>query len=90
MMIFANMANSYSKMLGIRVKEGIKRKKEKGEYNGGRPEKTVDINKIKVLKADGLGLRTIALKYSEGLPKKDKISYQQVRRVLQKLSSNPQ
>lgn len=90
MMIFAYMANSYSKMLGIRVKEGIRRKKEKGEYSGGRPEKVINIDKIKVLKADGLGLRTIALKYNEGLPKKEKISYQQVRRVLQKLSANPQ
>ena len=38
-MILAYMANNYSKMLGIRVREGIQRKKDAKEYRGGRPSK---------------------------------------------------
>ncbi len=61
MMIFAYMANNYSKMLGIRVREGIKHKKEIGKYKGGRPRKDIDIGKLKaVAKQGSLGLRKIA------------------------------
>jgi len=88
MMIFAYMANNYSKMLGIRVKEGIQIKKGKGEYRGGRPIKEVDITKIRALKEQGLGLRGIATEYNKDLPKKARISYVQVRRLLQKPYKN--
>jgi DNA invertase Pin-like site-specific DNA recombinase len=85
MMIFAYMANNYSKMLGIRVREGIKHKKEQGEYKGGRPKKEVNIDKLKdITRQKGLGLRKIAQEYNRDLPKKDRISYIQVKRVLQK------
>lgn len=88
MMIFAYMANNYSKMLGIRVKEGIGRKKDQNQYRGGRPRKEVDLAKIDALNKQGLGLRGIAMEYNRDLPKKQRISYVQVRRVLQKPSKN--
>lgn len=89
MMVFAYMANNYSKMLGIRVREGIKHKKEQGKYQGGRPKKEIDVYRLKcIARRSGLGLRKIAQEYSRDLPKKDRISYVQVKRVLQKLSAN--
>lgn len=90
MMIFAYMANNYSKMLGIRVKEGIRIKKEKGEYEGGRKPKVIDLERLQHIKKQhpDFGLRKIAQEYSKDLPKKEKISHVQVKRVLQKLSAN--
>lgn len=89
MMIFAYMANNYSKMLGIRVKEGIERKKEMGEYKGGRPEKKINVERlISISKQGNPGLRKIAEGYNGILPKNERISYVQVRRVLQKHSQN--
>ena len=88
MMIFAYMANNYSKMLGIRVREGIQRKKDKGDYKGGRPTKEVDIAKIKALSKQGLGLRGVAMEYNKDLPKRQRISYVQVGRLLQKPNKN--
>ena len=91
MMIFAYMANNFSKMLGIRVREGIKQKKEKGEYKGGRPKKEIDIKRLKsIAKHKDLGLRKIAREYNKDISKKDRISYIQVKRVLQKHSCNLQ
>lgn len=85
MMIFAYMANNYSKMLGVRVREGIALKKQKGEYRGGRPQKKVDLERLKEIAGrEGYGLRKIAKEYNCDLPKKDRISYIQVKRVLQK------
>jgi len=89
MMVFAYMANNYSKMLGIRVREGIKYKKEKGEYKGGRPRKEIDIKKLRrIAKQGSLGLRKIAQEYNRDLPKKYRISYIHVKRVLQKPLAN--
>ena len=89
MMIFAYMANNYSKMLGIRVREGIKHKKEIGKYKGGRRRKEVDLDRLgSISKRGSLGLRKIAEAYNKDLPKKDRISYATVKRVLQKLSAN--
>ena len=85
MMVFAYMANNYSKMLGIRVKEGIAKKKEKGQYNGGRPEKKIDMSRLnQIAGKKDLGLRKIAKTYNEGLAKKQRISYASVKRALQK------
>lgn len=89
MMIFAYMANNYSKMLGIRVKEGIRIKKEKGLYRGGRREKKIDLDRLKaIFNKSNVGLRKISKEYNKDLSKKDRISYVTVKRVLQKLSAN--
>ncbi len=85
MMVFAYMANNSSKMLGVRVKEGIARKKQKGQYKGGRPLKKIDESRLKRISRKGnLSLREIAKEYNEGLTKKQRISYVSVKRVLQK------
>ncbi|MEW6008858.1 MAG: recombinase family protein [Candidatus Omnitrophota bacterium] len=89
MMVFAYIANNYSKMLGIRVKEGIKYKKEIGKYKGGRPKKEIDLVRLKdIARQDGLSLRKIALRYNQNLSKKERISYVQVKRLLQKPLTN--
>ena len=86
MMIFAYMANSYSKMLGIRVREGIQAKKAKNEYRGGRPVKQVDADRLKTLVHGGkLSLRKLAAMYNAGLPRNQWLSHQKVRRLLPSL-----
>lgn len=86
MMIFAFMANNSSKMLGIRVREGIRLKKAKNEYHGGRPAKRVDADRLKTIVSNGkLSLRGLAAAYNAGLPKTQWLSHQKVRRLLPSL-----
>lgn len=85
MMVFAYMANNFSKMLGIRVREGIRAKKQKGEYRGGRPQKRVDqAQLVRIARGGTKSLREIARAYNQGRPRKEQISYVQVKRLLQK------
>jgi len=86
MMVFSFMAHSFSKTLGIRVREGIRLKKAKGEYHGGRPTKHVDTNRLMALvNGDKLSLRKLAAAYNAGLPKNQWLSHQKVRRLLPSL-----
>jgi len=83
MMVFAYMANSYSKMLGIRVREGIRVKKAKNEYRGGRPAKQVNANRLRTLMNGGkLSLRKLAAEYNVGVSKCDRLSYQTIRKAI--------
>ena len=83
MMVFAYMANSYSKMLGIRVREGIQVKKASGEYHGGRPEKQVDADRLRTLMNGGtLSLRKLAAEYNMGVSKCGRLSYQTIRKAI--------
>jgi len=84
--LFTYFANKFSKDLGEKVKKGIERKKEQNTYNGGRPNKEVDINKIRRLRASGASLRTISEEINKGKPNGMQISYSTVQRVLQKPS----
>ncbi len=85
MMIFAYMANNYSKMLGIRVREGIKHKKEQGKYKGGRPRKAtrVDVEEIRKIYVEIGSLRKTAERYNESRYKDNRISRTYVKRVLE-------
>ena len=85
MMIFAYIANNYSKMLGIRVREGIRHKKEIGKYKGGRPRKIsrVDVEEIKRIYAEVRSLRKTAERYNESRYKDNRISRTYVKRVLE-------
>lgn len=77
------MAHNYSKMLGIRVREGIQVKKAKGQYHGGRPKKVVDMKRLSALTKNGRpSLRKLASLYNDGLPKNKQISHQRLRRAL--------
>lgn len=86
--LFTYFANIFSRNLSSKVKAGIKRKKEKGEYRGGRPKKKIDMEKLKGIAKKDFGWRRIAAEYNKDLPKRLQISYQQVRRVLRKGSLN--
>jgi DNA invertase Pin-like site-specific DNA recombinase len=82
--LFTYFANKYSKDLGEKVKKGIERKKELGKYNGGRPQKRVDVKNIIKLRNAGLSFRDIANTLNrEG----SRVSFQTVRRLLQKTSN---
>lgn len=85
MMIFAYMANNYSKMLGIRIREGIKHKKEIGKYKGGRPRKVnkVDVEEIKRIYAEVKSLRKTAELYNQSRYKDNRISRTYVKRALE-------
>lgn len=86
MMVFSFMAHSYSKTLGIRVREGIQAKKAKNEYHGGRPKKRVDVDRLKAVLSQGkLSLRKSADRYNAGLPRSQWLSHQKVRRLLPSL-----
>lgn len=82
--LFTYFANKYSRDLSDKIRKGIERKKERKLYNGGRPNKPLDVDRIMRLRAQGLGLRSIASKINEESPKKHKISYSTISRVLQK------
>ena len=84
MMIFAYMANNYSKMLGIRVREGIQRKKDAGRYHGGRPSKKdrVDIAELKGLYAKTNSFRKVADLYNTTRYGHNRISRTYVSRVV--------
>lgn len=83
MMVFSFMAHGYSKTLGIRVREGIRLKKARGEYHGGRPEKRVDADRLKTIVSNGkLSLRRLADVYNHELPKAQRVSYQTIRKTL--------
>ncbi len=84
MMVFAYMANSYSKMLGVRVREGIQIKKAKHQYHGGRPRKPVDLEKLRsLLSSSGhLPLRELETRYNKDAPRSGRVSYQTIRKAL--------
>ena len=86
MMVFAYMANSYSKMLGVRVREGIQVKKSKGLYSGGRPQKQVDLQRLRaILSNRKLSVRKLAAAYNDGLPKVQRLSHQKIHKALRSL-----
>lgn len=82
MMVFAYMANSYSKMLGIRVKEGIRAKKEKGKYNGGRPRKKIDLSELQRIYKETNSLRQTVRLYNEEKESKERVSLGTVQKTL--------
>lgn len=87
--LFTYFANKFSKDLGEKISKGIARKKAKKVYRGGRPKKVINMEKLTaILKPGNLSLRKVAQEYNKDLPKKEKISHVQVRRLLQKHSTN--
>ena len=83
--LFTYFANKYSKDLGDKVKKGIERKKQLDRYTGGRPQKKVDNTLIFELRKKGMSFRQIADTINKDGPA---VSFQTVRRVLQKPSDN--
>ena len=79
--LFSYFSNVFSRQLSEKIRAGIKNKKEKGIYCGGRPKKETDLNKLRSVATNGLSLREIAGAYNHGLPLKQWISHTQVSRI---------
>lgn len=83
--LFTYFANVFSRNLADKVRKGIARKKERGEYSGGRPSKKVDVGLLKSLYVEFKSLRRVAELYNEKQGrKKDRISFVTVRSLLKK------
>ncbi len=83
--LFSYFANVFSKQLSEKVKAGILNKKAKGLYRGGRPRKTVNLERLRsILASNGrVTLRELETRYNLDLPKRDRVSYQTLRRATQ-------
>jgi len=90
--LFAWFAHVYSRNLSEKIRLGIKTKKDKGTYKGGRPSKTIDAERLKHLRLahQDYGWRRLTEAYNEGLDSKHSVSVSLLRRVCQKLSFNGQ
>lgn len=81
--LFTYFANIYSRNLAEKVARGIARKKELGEYEGGRPEKRANVDVILGLYKETGSLRKTAQVYNETQAlKKKRISYVHVRKII--------
>ena len=85
--LFSYFAHVFSQQLSAKIKDGIRRKRELGVYRGGRPQKPVDRARLLTLRQQGLSLRQSAGVYNEGKSRRERLSYVQVKRVLQKVSA---
>lgn len=82
--LFSYFANVFSRNLSEKVKLGIKNKKEKHLYRGGRPRKTVNLERLRsILASNGrLPLRELERRYNEAIGKRDRLSYQTIRKAI--------
>lgn len=90
--LFSWFAFVYSRNLSEKIKAGIRTKREKGIYKGGRPSKTIDVDRLKRLRLThrDYGWRRLTEAYNEGLDGRCSVSVSLLRRVCQKLSFNGQ
>lgn len=86
--LFSYFANVFSRNLSEKIKTGIRIKREKGIYKGGRPKKVVDYERLNVLlyAQNGRGWRTIANRYNDGLPAQKRVSFMRLRRAVQEVN----
>lgn len=87
--LFTYFANMFSRNLSIKVKNGIKNKKDKGEYSGGRPKKNIDSTKLMDIKRTGLSVRNATEAYNNGLPRKNWISKSKMAQMLSAQVTEP-
>ena len=82
--MFGYFAHVFSRNLSEKVRNGISRKKELGQYNGGRPKKAgkVSLSEIKEFYQKTNSLRKTAELYNATRYKDNRISYNYVRRAL--------
>ena len=82
--LFSYFANVYSKQLSEKIKAGIKNKREKGLFRGGRPRKEVNLERLRsILSTKGrIPLRELETRYNTGIPKSGRVSYQTLRKAL--------
>ena len=86
--MFSYFANVFSKQLSEKIKAGIRNKKEKGIFRGGRPSKQVDLNRLQaILEGKGrLPLRKLTVFYNEGLSRNQQIGYTTLRKAVNSMS----
>lgn len=84
LMIMSWMSHNFSRMLGMRVKEGIESKRRRGLYRGGRPKLKIDIDRLReIIRAEGtLPLRKLAQRYNSEVPPKMRVGYTTLRKIL--------
>lgn len=87
--LFSYFANIFSRNLSEKIKAGIRTKREKGVYKGGRPAKRVDLERLKAVRKanNGRGWRLLANSYNQGLPTNQQVSYVLLRRVTQQFET---
>lgn len=85
--LFSYFANVFSKQLSEKIKAGIRNKKEKNLFRGGRPRKEVNLERLRSIRNAGgtLSLRELEVRYNAGLSKNERVSYQTLRKVLPSL-----
>lgn len=85
--LFSYFANVFSKQLSEKIKAGIRNKKEKNLFRGGRPRKEVNRERLRsLLSVDGrLPLRELETRYNTGIPKSERLSYTTIRKALRLL-----
>lgn len=86
--LFSYFANVFSRQLSEKIRAGIRNKKEKGLFRGGRPKKTVDMERLKeIIKAEGRPpLRALVIRYNDGLQRSQRIGYTTLRKAVFLLS----
>lgn len=86
--LFAYFANIFSRNLSEKIRFGIKTKKAKGQYQGGRPRKSVLIDRLKQIRLahPGYGWVRLAHAYNEGLESRQQISVSLLRKVYKTVS----
>ena len=86
--LFSYFAFTFSRQLSERIKIGIRTKKEKGQYKGGRPAKQIDAERLKTIwrMYPQLGWRLKTARFNEGLDSKHQVSVSLLRKVCKKLS----
>lgn len=80
--LFSYFANVYSKQLSDKIKAGIQNKRVQNIYQGGRPRKAFDLERILSLRSEGHSIRRIAALYNSGLARQKQLSHTQVGRYL--------
>ena len=86
--LFSYFAFTFSRQLSERIRLGIRTKKEKGQYKGGRPAKQIDAERLKTIwrMYPQLGWRLKTARFNEGLDSKHQVSVSLLRKVCKKLS----
>jgi len=86
--LFTYFANIYSRNLSEKIKQGIQTKREKGTYRGGRPRKTLDVERLKRVRLGHpeIGWRQLTGLYNDGLGGKQVVSTSLLRQACRKLS----
>lgn len=82
--LFSYFANVFSKQLSEKIKAGIKNKREKGLFRGGRPRKEVNLERLRSIIATEkrIPLRELEIRYNTGIPRSGRVSYQTLRKAL--------